>query len=172
MKLICKQGHNLFMPQIPVWPHCGKELHFEIQLGPEWWESPLTFPADGFGMKFAIGKFNYHMGGISFGFINRENKMYVFPRYYESIIKKPYIPHELDNLKVEMDQGMHHGVLKTDPLEWWWDGELIHSVPGVSVPCGWYASPFIGRSGRDTGFNTNNPPAFARQKLTMNLIRK
>ena len=170
MKLTCKEGHNLFMPQFPVRPFFGgSELNFKIQLGTEWWNGDLTYPATSYGMKFAIGKCNYHKGGISFGFIYIEGKMYAYPRYYESIKSGTYKPHELDQYKIEIDGGWHEGLIIANGLQWWWDGVLLHSISDVKVSHGWYASPFIGRSGKDTGYDVNNPPAYAARLLTIQL---
>jgi len=163
------EGDNVFNPVTPPLPFIGNTLEFDLTLGPEWFISPLSYPSANYGCKlYEVGGLKgYHYGGASFALISEENRMYILPYWYEDIDQQPYKLHSESGYRVEMFRYklVHCMIAFTDSTRFYIDRKLIYTAP--SLPHSRIDPPFFGRSGNDTGYAVNNPPAYAIRNLTL-----
>ena len=128
----------------------------------------ITYPA-GFGLKLpAIGKFNYHRGGVGSSIIHEQGKVFYVPRYYENVSEGLNKNHELIQYRVELKPDIWYRVnISADQLVWLLDGKLLHSEP-ISLPSAWLTPIFIGK-GSDNNYVVKFPRAGASKTLKIRI---
>jgi len=172
MKLIVKQGENIFRPQLPAIPWFSSRLKFRMKLDSTWWDCDVLTEPKPYGCKLmTLGKLNYHEGGANWGIGKEGNQVFLWPRYYEPIKSGLYKLHELSQFKVELQPDTWYElILDTDTLMWRLDGRLLAAV-NLTVPHCWLAWPFMGRSGNDNRYTIEPiPGAFASQQFNIQII--
>ena len=162
-----KEGENTFHPIKPILPFNGFILSFKVSFDSIWFDTLCT--QKGYGLKLpAVGKYNYHEGGANYQGMYENGGLWLSARYYEEK-EAPYILHVLDNMQLKADRIYDcRIVFWNDKTDFVVDGVLL-STADVGLPHSRIAPSFIGRSGKDTGYNINNPPAYAKRDLTLRI---
>lgn len=172
MKLTIHTGHNQPFP-MPTLPHCGDSLSYRFKLGPEWWEGELTNPLR-FGCKLpAIGKLNYHRGGMNSAIIYQDGEVYWYPRYYAPTTTGVYRLYELTDYKIKLQPDRWYDIcMESQPATWFFNFQPV-SFNGTYLPHGWIVwMPYVGRSGKDNNYGGDPIPAsYASRNLTMEIKR-
>jgi len=133
IKLICHK--NLFLPQLPAFPHCGN-LTYQFRLGEGFFAEHLTEP-EHFGVKlFYLGSFDPHRTAMNTAIIDGGKLVTRF--YYDGICYQ-------NNDSIQLEQDTWYTLkMEKHPMRWYLDRNLIDESP-ESISGIWVHWPFTGK---------------------------